>query len=221
MTRRTALAVGVGLAMLLPALAFATDLQDNWSGYAQHNGPAPGVYANNLPYQVHAILNSPLGQPNPWSPWYPWQAGYEYTVVIDAIIVTYNGLPYPWVPGVNGSETADFNVASVSIYEDNTTPADYANPGTFTDGTLVLSGVIQNMIGEHTVYWGVVVFTGGTGIGNLNSQCSGGLVGNDFINFFIGTPPAGYQESYDIQWICPEATDVQETTWGAVKGLYR
>jgi hypothetical protein len=226
-----ALAVGVGMAMLLPALASAVVLEGHFSGHATHAGPAPGVYANNLAYDAYAILDDV--QVNPW---YPWdQVNYEYTVWIDAVILNYTGLPYPWVPGVNGTETADFNVAAVHIYEDAGTPADYANPATFKDGTEILTGVVQNMIGEHVVFWvggslidlpwtitGVVVMTGGTGIANLDSQCAGGLVMNDFVNFAIGTQPPGYQESYDIEWKCPEvSTGVEETTWGRMKGLYR
>lgn len=223
-----ALAVGVGMAMLLPALASAVVLEGHFSGYADHAGPAPGVYSDGLAYHAYTTLNAV--QTNPW---YPWdQANYEYTAVIDAIIVDYTGLPYPWQVGVNGVETADFNVASVSIYEDAGTPADYANLSTFTDGTLILSGVVQNMIGEHVVFWsgstlisfpwtvtGVVVMTGGSG---LDPQCAGGLVMNDFINFAFGTPPTGYEEAYDIEWKCAEpSTSVEASSWGRVKGLYR
>jgi hypothetical protein len=226
-----ALAVGVGMAMLLPALASAVVLEGHFSGNADHAGPAPGVYANGLAYNAYATLNTT--QVNPW---YPWdQVNYEYTAVIHAVVVTYNGM-YPWVAGVNGVETADFNVATVEIYEDAGTAADYANPSTFTDGTKVLSGVVQNMIGEHVVYWpnpfymvelpwtitGVVVMTGGTGLANLDTQCAGGLVMNDFVNFQIGTFPAGYEEAYDIEWKCPEvSTSVEPSSWGRMKGLYR
>jgi len=230
MTR--ALAVGVGLAMLLPALASAVVLEGHFSGHAQHNGPAPGAYANNLPYTVYATLDAV--QTNPW---YPWdQATNEYTVKIDAVITVYNGT-YPWAySAIPVEETTDFNVASVSIYEDPAKNADYANPATLTDGTLILSGFIQNMIGDHWVIWsspsfmipqpwtitGVVVFTGGAGIGNLDTQCAAGLVMNDFVSFGIITEPPGYQESYDIEWKCPEvSTSVDEASWGRVKGLYR
>jgi hypothetical protein len=228
MTR--ALAVGVGMAMLLPALASAVVLEGHFSGAADHAGPAPGVYANGLAYNAYTVLNTT--QTNPW---YPWdQANYEYTAVIHAVVVTYTGM-YPWVVGVNGVEDADFNVATVEIYEDAGTVADYANPGTFTDGTKVLSGVIQNMIGEHVVFWagpnmiqlpwtitGVVVMTGGAGLADLDQQCAGGLVMNDFVNFQIGTPPASYEEFYDIEWKCPEiSTGVEDSSWGRMKGLYR
>ncbi|HMB70353.1 MAG TPA: hypothetical protein VKU85_13640, partial [bacterium] len=148
------------------------------------------------------------------------QVAYEYTAVINTTVFSYNDF------GIQ--RVVDFTIGSVAIYEDDSTPADYANKATFTDGTLILSGEFQNMIGSHFEFpgmpydvTGVVVFNGGTGLGNLDPACSAGLTANDFINFLVGTPPATYEEDYDIEWKCEESTSSEESTWGRTKGLYR
>lgn len=213
------LAVGVGMMVVVPTLASAVTLEGHFSGYGDHNGPGPGMYAVGTTYTAYMDLDTT--QENPW---YPWdQATYEYTAVLNAQVVSYDGASNP--------QTADFNVANVSVYRDaiaGGTAAIYSNTSTFTDGTLILSGVVQNMIGEHVnefgLPWsvtGVIVFTGGADLGNLATQCAGGLVMNDFINFTFGTPPAGFEEAYDAEWKCPDSVSLEPTNWGRVKDLYR
>ena len=123
-------------------------------------------------------------------------------------------------------------VATLSIYEDASNNANFANAATFTDGTLVLSGTISNMAGSRLnlfgIPWGVtgdVALTGGAGLGNVDAQCDGNMVLNDFINFqipFGGWPDAqSYEEGYDSKLDCPETTSTDDSTWGTVKALYR
>lgn len=216
MQKFKSLAVGVGMAIALPALASAVTLEGHFSGHADHDGPAPGEYAAGVTYDAYTVINTT--QTNPWFPWD--QVSFEYTAVINATVSSYTDF------GVQ--RVVDFGVASVAIYKDAGTAADYANKATFTDGTLVLSGEFQNMIGSHFEFpglpydvTGVVVFNGGAELGSLNPACSGGLVANDFINFLIGTNPAGYEEGYDIEWKCTETVGTDESTWGQMKGLYR
>jgi hypothetical protein len=46
---------------------------------------------------------------------------------------------------------------------------------------------------------------------------------NDFIAFQSPPifPPAGFEEAYNIDWVCETATSVDPSTWGRMKGLYR
>jgi hypothetical protein len=217
-----ALGVGAVLALAIPALASAVTYTGSFSGAADHDGSAPGVYAAGTNYTARMTLDAAQQDP-----WYPWNPAKEYTVVLDVVVDTYTVIPNGLGPGID-IWIADFEPASVDIYEDDTTPADYANPGTFTDGTLVLSGQANNMIATRADIFGlpydvtgVVVFTGGAGFGNLLGCAPSGLSMNDFIDFQIATPPAGYEENYDAEWKCLETTSVDQSTWGNIKGLYR
>jgi hypothetical protein len=216
-----ALGVGAVLALAIPALASAVTYTGSFSGAADHDGSAPGVYAAGTNYTARLILDE-----TQVDPWYPWNPAKEYTAVLNVTVDTYTVIP-------NGAGSfdywiVDFNPGSVDIYEDDATAADFASPSTFTDGTLVLSGQANNMIASRVDIFGlpydvtgVVVFTGGSGIANLLGCAPSGLSMNDFIDFQISAPPTGYEENYDAEWKCLETTSVDESTWGSIKGLYR
>lgn len=215
MKKLTSLVLGSGLLLAFPTLSHAVTLEGHFSGYADHAG-APGVYAPGMLYTARLILNTT--QTNPW---YPWNPAFQYTAVIQATVATYVG---------GFLQSVDFqNGATFKIYEDATTPADWSVPGTFTDGTLILSGGSNDMFGQRVDIFGIpwnvygtIVFVSGAGIGNLASQCSLGLVMNDFINFQIGTYPPTYEEAYDAEWKCPDiGTAADKPGWGRVKALYR
>jgi hypothetical protein len=209
------LALGAGLALAFPLAASADTFEGHFSGHAVHNGPAPGVYAPGVSYTARLVLNDT--QVNPW---YPFDPSKEYTAVIHATVFSYFG---------GFLQIVDFaNAAQVFVYEDTGTAADYANPATFTDGTVILSGGSNYMFGQRADvfavpwnFYGTIVFTGGAGLGNLASACSFGLTMNDFVDFQIASNPAGYQEAYDAEWKCAESISVEEASWGSVKTLYR
>lgn len=219
MLKLNGLVAGAVMLLAIPALASAETLIGSFSGAADHNGPAPGVYVAGNDYKVYATLDQTQD-----SPWYPWdQTTYEYTLFIDTDVFSYT---------VNGLEqTVDFTVATFQIYRDDRnagTAADYSNVATFTDGTLILNGSIQNMIGDRLDIFGlpyavtgIAIFTGGADIANLHSFCDAGAVLNDFINFQIGTPPAGFEEFYDAEWKCTGSTGTEQSTWGQMKSFYR
>jgi hypothetical protein len=204
------------MAVAIPTLAFAADFAGNFSGYADHDGIGPGVYASGTTYVARLILDDYNE-----APWYPFDPGKEYTAVMTVVVDTFtdNGGYYM---------ITDFEVGLVEVYEDVTTSADYAAPGTFTDGTLILVGQTNNMIAQGAIMpgmpfavSGVVVFTGGSGYGNLLGCAPGGLAMNDFIQTSIITPPTGYEETYDAEWKCTQVTGTDASTWGNIKGLYR
>jgi hypothetical protein len=218
MKKSAFLGIGALALLVVPLAASAVVLEGSFSGAAKHNGPSPGVYTVGQTYTAYQILNT-----TQFNPWYPWNAARQYTAVLTAQIQSYVG---------GMAQVVTWHPGTVVIYEDNPggggTAANYASTATFTDGTLILSGAVQNMVGQRLnvfgLPWGitgVMVFTGGSGLGSVNSQCTGGLVMNDFINFQIGVPPTGYKEFYDGKWECPDVTSTEVQTWGRVKGLYR
>jgi hypothetical protein len=214
MTKLASVVLGSGLLVAFPTLSHAVTLEGHFSGYADHAG-AGGVYAPGMVYTAYLTLNAV--QTNPW---YPWDPAKEYTAVINAVVDTYTG---------GYLQSVDFeNGAQFRIFEDTTTPADFASPATFTDGTLILSGGSNDMFGQRVDifglpwnFYGTIVFVSGAGLGNLAAQCALGLTMNDFVNFQIGTFPPGYEEAYDAEWKCPEAVANDDVTWGRVKSLYR
>lgn len=209
------LVIGAAVALALPALALATPLHGHFSGYGNHSGGVPGSYSVGETYDGYSTLDNV--QPDPW---YNWNPAKQYTAVFHTT-VTATGSNPPLL-------LVTFATASVQIYEDSTTPANYANPGTFTDGTLLLTGQITGMSGSRVNFpgfnWevhGSVNFTGGAGLGGLLCDLPMGM--NDFIAFQSPPvfPPAGYEEAYGIDWFCDSSTSVDETTWGHMKSLYR
>ena len=214
--RLTSLMAGAVVILAIPALASADPLHGHFSGYADHSGGTPGVYSIGETYTAYATLDNV--QPDPW---YPWNGTKEYTVVIMTSVTSYDDTSNPPIIDV------DFAPASVAIYEDDTTPADYGNVSTFTDGTNILNGTISNMHAQRLNFpgfnydvTGTLAFTSGN-TGEL--LCNGDLTLNDFIAFSSPPifPPAGYEEAYNIDWVCEGATSVDPSTWGRMKGLYR
>lgn len=212
-----ALALGVGIAVSLPALAFAQSA--SFSGFADHNGPEAGVYNIGATYEVYTALDEVQMEP-----WYPFdQALFTYTLVITATVADYQETPM----GPYTGRTVVFDPASWVIYKDDVTAPDFADRTTFTDGDAILSGEINGMQGSYiggidysyTVGNADVQITGGSDIGSADCTT---LVTNDFITvvYPIGGPEPGYMEGYDPLWTCvPTATD--GSSWGQVKGLYR
>jgi len=130
----------------------------------------------------------------------------------------------------------DYGSGTFSLYEDSKsggTPATFGvnppnatAPGTFTDGTLILSGtlssfqVVYNVTGGNGSFEGNLTFNGGTQIGNLPlNQRDGwtfaGLSGNST------EVPTGYAHQVDGQVFLQKPTAAQKSTWGALKSRYR
>jgi hypothetical protein len=215
------LSLGLGvLALAIPALASATTFQGHFSGYSTHPTSAAGVFAANEPFTARVILNT-----TQQDPWWPFNPANEYTAVLSAEVLFYLG-------GFN--QAVSFKPAgSVDIYEDTTPDANFASAASFTDGTLILTGQVNNMAGTRMningLPWSVsgeITLTGGAGFADLIA-CHAGLIMNDFIawqdpagNPLPGIPP-GYKESYDVEWKCEDTVSVESGTWGRVKSLYR
>ena len=120
----------------------------------------------------------------------------------------------------------NYTMASVAMYEDpiaGGTAADYSAPGTFTDGTLILSGTFDGFLVRNRFsatlgnFIGSVDFTGGTRLGDLTTPQDWPFGGGWSRSVMI---PTGYQEAWDGK-IDLAAVSVQPETWQGVKGLYR
>jgi hypothetical protein len=139
----------------------------------------------------------------------------QYTLVITGTLASISGI------------ARNYPAATCDIYEDaigGGTAANYANGATFTDGTLILSGVFDGNLVRNRLtatlgnFIGKVDFSGGTRLADLASPqdwpCGGGW------SRTIGGIPAGYQENWDGK-IDLGTVGVESRTWDGVKRLYR
>jgi hypothetical protein len=139
----------------------------------------------------------------------------QYTLVISGTLASTVGIAQNY-PG-----------ASVLLYEDpiaGGTAADYANPSTFTDGTLILSGAFDGDLVRNRFsatlgnFVGKIDFTGGTRLGDLATPqdwpCGGAW------SRTVTGIPTGYQENWDGK-IDLAVVSVDNKTWEQLKQLYR
>jgi hypothetical protein len=135
----------------------------------------------------------------------------------DFVVVTYSG-------------------GTLSIYEDPTlggTAPDYgANPpngtapGTFTDGTLFLTGTLQNFqivfntASQSGSYEGQFTATGGSQIGNIPVNQRDGWTFAGATSNSLDVPP-GYAHQVDGQTFLDEPVHSQPSSWGRIKAIYR
>lgn len=142
-------------------------------------------------------------------------ATYQYTLVVVGTRVSAIGI------------THNYNPVSIQMWSDlksGGTAADYAIPSTFTDGTLILSGVFDgNLTRTQPIptvgsFIGEINFTGGSMLGAL-ATTDGWPFGGGWSRVVMGIP-SGYNEMWDGKIdLAPVA--VETGKWGAVKGLFR
>ena len=138
----------------------------------------------------------------------------EYTLVANSTL-SLNAQPQQYTGG------------AASMYADSKasgTAANYADPSTFTDGTLILSGVFDGTLLRYNYvtfgnFTGKVNWTGGSRLGELSNTLMWPFWGG-WSRRTSGIP-SGYQESWDGACDQPAALAVDPSTWGAVKELYR
>ncbi len=139
----------------------------------------------------------------------------QYTLVITGTFASAAGIAQQYSGG------------TLSIYEDaigGGTAANYASPATFTDGTLILTGVVDGNLTRNTFtptlgnFIAKIDFTGGTRLGSLSTPqdwpCGGGWSRS------VSGIPAGYQENWDGK-IDLAVVGVESKSWEGVKALYR
>ena len=146
-------------------------------------------------------------------------ANYEFTLVVtDLGLVSGDGTVASPQNYANGT---------VTIYEDNTTVADYANAATFSDGTAILIGTVTTLnrkmftatLGSAS---GWVDWVGGTRLNDIAPEDQSGWPFLTGISRVASNVEAGYDEQWDGK--CePESiiVETQKMSWGSVKALLR
>jgi hypothetical protein len=139
--------------------------------------------------------------------------GEEHTVVIEATFDNKAGF------------TESYTGATVKIFTDvgPATAGTYANQATFSDFTLVLSGVINNFVridfpGNSSSYAGQVSWTGGTRLAELGANTTGYGIGGSG-NTGSGNIPSGYEDCWDGK-IDQPIVAVEKATWGNMKLIF-
>jgi hypothetical protein len=218
-----------GSALAQTKIFLLTNPSNSWGTLSQVGGSLDVIG------KFNKQTSAPADRPIAWNT----SSSFEYTfhmtgMTLDAYIV--------------GSTSADYDSSkygaggTISIYEG--TPANATSVGTnppnaetatFTDGTVVLSGVINDLnvmkrdatgsgpdsTGEAR---GSVTFTGGTRLSELTASCTPvNWVFNVAVgtNFF-GSVPAGYNLRWSGELLknpCPP-TATEPKSWGLIKALY-
>ncbi len=141
-------------------------------------------------------------------------ANFDYTLVIADLVLEVDASPQEYSGG------------TITIFEDAGTTADYALPGTFFDGTAILSGTFVYL--DRTMFTatlgsaiGEVDWTGGTRVGDIAPQDQTGWPFFSGINALASQVVDGYDERWDGKVEPYEPIVPNETSsWGAVKTLY-
>jgi len=196
--------------MALAALVVCSSVQASdppnfdFSGYAQ----IPGSVGGTLILRSVLVNNGVVPTPIPMD-----FTTKQHTLVASGTLTA--GSPQPYTP------------ATVDLYSDaisGGTAANYASPGTFTDGEHILSGVFDGPLSRSTFtstlgsFIGKVNWTGGTRLGEL-SVTNGWPFGGGWSRRVSGIP-AGYQEAWDGK-VDFNAVGVELSPWGAIKNLFR
>ena len=202
---RALAAVMAGAALLSGAHVMAADPPN-----FDFNGYAKVATAVGQPLVVHTVLTNNGVVPTP----IPLDfVNFEYTLVIQGTLTS--------VAGISQHHAG----ATIAIYSDarvGGTAADYPNPATFTDGTLILSGAFGDLIRTTFMptlgnFSGDVTFSGGTRLAEL-SPLDGWPCGGGWSRSVAGIP-AGYQEMWDGK-IDLSTVAVEPRSWGGVKQLF-
>jgi hypothetical protein len=185
----------------------------DWYGFLQLSGPDNTVGTGGVCRALFDVV-----QPDPCFP--VDTATNEYTVVIDnlsiATVVNMGG----------GNYRTTWSGGQIRVFEDPLKNADWAAPGTFLEGTLVLIGGPYASFVRIRYATGIGSFggdfnwTGGTRFDNLpNCQENGWKTFGGLSNRV--TLPPGYIEAWDGQFYCNSPIPVNQGTWGSIKSLYR
>lgn len=142
-------------------------------------------------------------------------ANFEYTVVVTGLVLDSSGT------------TSLFSNGTVVIYEDASTPADWTNTASFSDGIVVLSGTLTTF--QHTMLLttvgsgqGYVDWTGGTRLNDLAPADQTGWPILTGISRSATQVEPGYTEKWDGK-IEPteEVVATEAQTWSGLKALFR
>ncbi len=143
------------------------------------------------------------------------QASFQYTLVVTNLTLDSAGT------------TSNFSGGTVAIYQDGATPADWADPTTFSDGTAILSGELVTF--QHSMLTstlgsgnGYVDWTGGT---RLDELAPADQTGWPFL-VLISRLPSQIQPGYTEMWdgkVEPteDVVATEQRSWSELKAGYR
>ncbi|MBU8871712.1 MAG: hypothetical protein KOO60_12670 [Gemmatimonadales bacterium] len=195
----------VSLALLLPGTVMAQQMFDFY-GMAQ----VPSVEGESL--AMYGVVRD--GSPTFTTPLPLDFLNYEYTLVVTDLVLDTDGNPQVYSGGM------------IAIYQDDATLADYTNPGSFTDGLAILTGVFTNL--NRWVFTstmgnaaGLVDWTGGNNINDIAPEDQTGWAFLSPINLSPTSVEPGYDEVWDgkVEPVYP-IVDVENVTWDELKALF-
>lgn len=148
----------------------------------------------------------------------------EYTIVLEGL-VSLGSQDYGTII------VTDYGSGTFSIFQDPAMNYDFADPGTFTDGTLILSGPITGFVVTNINVGGGVwagsylsdfEFTGPLS-GPLYSRVEACYGANNGGWTTSGPMPDGYTCIVDGHFSVEDCrgTSTEETQWGSIKRLFR
>ena len=139
-------------------------------------------------------------------------ANFQYTIVVSDLIVDLIAPPQ-----------TGYVLGTIALYEDAGTPADYADPSTFTDGTALLTGTLESVLVQYFTATlgsgsGVVNWTGGSQIGDFHPD---DRTNWSFLISVSGATEPGYGERWDgkVEPLIP-VVDGDDSSWGALKSEF-
>ncbi len=191
----------LALALVAPSAAGAQQFFD-------FDGQATGYAAVGDVVTMVAVVGDPgVDTPLPLD-----FADFQYTIVVESLDVDL----------ISGNTTG-FVTGTIALYEDDGTPADYADASTFTDGTALLTGVVESLVLEQFTATlgsgsGVVDWTGGSRISDFQPS------DRENWAFVVNTSPAtesGYAQRWDGKVEPQEpVVDTATRSWSGVKIQY-
>jgi len=141
---------------------------------------------------------------------------FEYTLVVTGLVLDDLGAgTYP---------IQVYSGGTIAIFEDAATAADYANTGTFTDGTAILVGNVimltRQVFTSVGSVGGTVDWTGGSRLDDIAPVDQLGWA------FLSGLNRNNAEPDFDEQWdgkVEPQGpiVETQKATWGSFKALLR
>ena len=199
------------LLLALVLLAVPASAQQLFDFLGQADVP-DGVGGSLSMYSIMPEISPPVYPPLPLD-----FDNYEYTLVVtDLALDDLGSGTYP-IQAYSGG--------TIAIFEDAGTAADYANTGTFIDGTAILTGNVtflmrQVFTGTLGTVSGGVDWTGGS---RLDDIAPGDQLGWTFLaGINLNNAEPGFDEQWDGK-VEPQGpiVETQKSTWGDFKALMR
>lgn len=194
------------LALAIPSMASAQQVFDYTGHATEYSQAGDQVSMYSVLFETPGFVTPlPLDFDN-----------FEYTLVVE-------GLNLDSVVGTALS-TYNFSGGTITLYEDASTPADYADPSTFTDGTALLIGTINALpitlftptLGSSDI--GSFDWTGGT---NVDDFAPADQLDWVFVVTVSSPTEAGYFQKWDGKVEPREpVVDNDTASWGELKNEF-